>query len=409
VNPGPGLWSSKLHDFLSPRTHFLLEPEDSFYMPFLQPLLDRQGSKYRHVTQPAEVITTYSKLAEENFPRNTPLASSSNNVPPSSNSNALLLNVQGGTTSTTASGIQLSLARTIVYQVLDSIARRELFTSYDLVRIFFWVNDSEKHQHVPRHLIHRRAQTIRLEAVCDATIEVAGGEAVVGPLRRDAQLDELSAAHTLERMRLNNMKRPENRQDPASQQNPEEMDTADDQGNETIKRPFYNELALLESQYKNGEFSPFVKEPTTKGSNLRSRVRTRRYQRLLDLRNQRHTEAKLAQTVDPIIERYDCIVSLREEILSLKPGDPLAGSLQEESKALKEEYDSMIERISDRERKRVQLRLDERRALGTDPPLLQWDRREYEPLVVNASDFLPQVIHYHSILYMQLTSDVSET
>src|SRR4051812_35259567 len=46
VNPGVGLWSTKLHEFIKPRTHVLMEPEWKFYSRWLQPLLDQKDSKY---------------------------------------------------------------------------------------------------------------------------------------------------------------------------------------------------------------------------------------------------------------------------------------------------------------------------------------------------------------------------
>lgn len=47
INPGVGVWSSKLHDFLQPRTHVLLEGLSDTYEPYLQPLLDAPGSTYK--------------------------------------------------------------------------------------------------------------------------------------------------------------------------------------------------------------------------------------------------------------------------------------------------------------------------------------------------------------------------
>ncbi|KAJ8125970.1 hypothetical protein O1611_g7668 [Lasiodiplodia mahajangana] len=45
IYPGAGLWSSKLHEFLQPRSHILLEPDAELYRPMLQPLLDKPGTK----------------------------------------------------------------------------------------------------------------------------------------------------------------------------------------------------------------------------------------------------------------------------------------------------------------------------------------------------------------------------
>jgi transcription factor 1 len=48
VHPGACLWSSKLHDFLKPKRHVLMEPDMRYFEPFVKPLLDQPGSTYRH-------------------------------------------------------------------------------------------------------------------------------------------------------------------------------------------------------------------------------------------------------------------------------------------------------------------------------------------------------------------------
>lgn len=48
VHPGACLWSSKLHEFLKPKRHILMEPETRYYDRFIHPLLEKPGSTYRH-------------------------------------------------------------------------------------------------------------------------------------------------------------------------------------------------------------------------------------------------------------------------------------------------------------------------------------------------------------------------
>lgn len=50
VHPGACVWTSKLHDFLKPKRHLLMEPEMRYYDPFIKPLLEKPGSTYRHTT-----------------------------------------------------------------------------------------------------------------------------------------------------------------------------------------------------------------------------------------------------------------------------------------------------------------------------------------------------------------------
>ena len=49
VNPGVSLWSRHLHAILKPRRHILVEPELDAFGDFIRPLLQEQGSSYRHV------------------------------------------------------------------------------------------------------------------------------------------------------------------------------------------------------------------------------------------------------------------------------------------------------------------------------------------------------------------------
>lgn len=50
VHPGACLWSAKLHEFLKPKRHILMEPEMNYYDPFIKPLLHQPNSTYRHTT-----------------------------------------------------------------------------------------------------------------------------------------------------------------------------------------------------------------------------------------------------------------------------------------------------------------------------------------------------------------------
>lgn len=52
VHPGACLWSRKLHEFLKPRCHILMEPDDLYTKEFIKPLLSKRNSKYRHCKLP---------------------------------------------------------------------------------------------------------------------------------------------------------------------------------------------------------------------------------------------------------------------------------------------------------------------------------------------------------------------
>ncbi|KAI6880177.1 hypothetical protein KC363_g4034 [Hortaea werneckii] len=66
ILPGACLFSSKLHDFLKPKRHILMEPEERYYEPFIKPLLDKSGSTYRYTTMtgahPSSYWQSYPKM-----------------------------------------------------------------------------------------------------------------------------------------------------------------------------------------------------------------------------------------------------------------------------------------------------------------------------------------------------------
>ena len=64
LNPGACLWSQKLHDFLQPRTHVLLESMPSMYSQFQQPLLDQPGSTYKLFEGDINPRETFDRLFE---------------------------------------------------------------------------------------------------------------------------------------------------------------------------------------------------------------------------------------------------------------------------------------------------------------------------------------------------------
>ncbi|KAF2166150.1 hypothetical protein M409DRAFT_55025 [Zasmidium cellare ATCC 36951] len=48
AQPGACIWSKKLNEFLRPKSHLLMEPEERYVKPFIQPLLDQPGSTFKH-------------------------------------------------------------------------------------------------------------------------------------------------------------------------------------------------------------------------------------------------------------------------------------------------------------------------------------------------------------------------
>ncbi|KXT03093.1 hypothetical protein AC578_7726 [Pseudocercospora eumusae] len=50
INPGACVWSDKLHRFLKPKCHLLMEPNEEYVEPFIKPLLQKPRSTYVHTS-----------------------------------------------------------------------------------------------------------------------------------------------------------------------------------------------------------------------------------------------------------------------------------------------------------------------------------------------------------------------
>jgi hypothetical protein len=84
--------------------------------------------------------------------------------------------------------------------------------------------------------------------------------------------------------------------------------------------------------------------------------------------------------------------SLRESETSLSDADAdLEQSLNERQK----KWDAEVQSLTLVNGKRLMHALDDRHALKQKPPLLMWDRRENEPLVVDKDEFWPAVCLSH--------------
>lgn len=138
INPGAGLWSQKLHAFLQPRSHVLMEPNPERYGSFLNPLLNAPGSKFKLVSKDTNELDSYTQLmAEGVFPEQT-------RVDPYDNSgqelNTTLLVTGMLVWDPTLPGLGFDSMAKQLYNLFSSAVRtNDLFHASGRVRTLFWV------------------------------------------------------------------------------------------------------------------------------------------------------------------------------------------------------------------------------------------------------------------------------
>ncbi|KAJ4984075.1 hypothetical protein SVAN01_10431 [Stagonosporopsis vannaccii] len=138
INPGAGLWSQKLHAFLQPRSHVLMEPSPERYGSFLDPLLNAPGSRFKLVSKDTNELESYTQMLDEGvFPTQT-------RVDPHDNSgqelNTSLLVTGMLVWDPTLPGLGFDSMAKQLYNLFSSAVRtNDLFHAYGRVRTLFWV------------------------------------------------------------------------------------------------------------------------------------------------------------------------------------------------------------------------------------------------------------------------------
>ncbi|KAI0148930.1 hypothetical protein BJ166DRAFT_536493 [Pestalotiopsis sp. NC0098] len=209
LNPGVGLWSSKLHEFLQPRSHVLMEPDADLYQDFLRPLLKKEGTSL----VPKNGILwkdLNSVLSPDYLPHQKPLRrdDDGSNAP----NDTLLISFNLAFHPKKKFQSFESLATLILHQFLDSIKTSSLFHKYGQVRMLVWTRRDDKTKILPRLMQKRRRTAVDAEILCHNINEVVGWNGREQSFDRDRLIDRASAVATLKRMRAAGMKIPAGRE-----------------------------------------------------------------------------------------------------------------------------------------------------------------------------------------------------
>lgn len=410
INPGGGLWSSKLHEHLRPRAHILVEPLEEYYRPFLEPLLSQPDSKYRLADIKGLALESYEAILERSV-----LPHLKHFVPTASGSinNSLLLVANIAYPPRVAHQLRIPQSQKWLHQLLRMIRDKSGFHAYGLIRSLLWVLDEEKSVILPRSISNRQKLAAEIE-ICSTTEEVAGADAAAGNDRRLLSLDIGSAKRVAQAMQNRNIDTPEGRRSMLHEMVTEQAgQNVNDQGERTdpdrfTQRKWHDELEALKEDFKNGVFTEYV-DQSTQGSDKRKsiantpkankarnithpkRPKTAQWTRMIGLiysiKAQRSQNAKadsIAIELADLDARQDALENckLNEDERSLKRKE-----FEDKITQLQERAESRVKGFA----KKVAFYADDRRAAQQIPPLLQWDRRSAEPLVVHDTEFHPKL------------------
>ncbi|KAL1638268.1 hypothetical protein SLS56_000076 [Neofusicoccum ribis] len=392
ANPGAALWSSKIHDLLQPRRHILCEP-DAFYKPFLQPLIDRPGSKYVNGPSDESALQSLAAVLADGLPEQQPLKPGDPRLNQPNTSLLVLLNLSRINASGSR-GIYM-LTRDILNTLTASAWTHGGIHRYGQVRMLVWVGEYFKHRLVPRELNDMDSYGLSFEYRTNTSV-VADHPAPKLP-RDETTLDLASAVRAVEKMRALNLQLPLNRQSILHREALSITSTrdisdvqADLKSDIVPRRDKEDEIKELEAAFESGALSI----PKMFHSGSKHRKHDIWWDRLTELKKFTPSWMQLKRSIyvknKPHIALADHIHQL--ELIVVDESRPAQERLaaKEEMEKLRADLMKGVRRLGEQARRAFHNVLDNRKAFYRSPSALSWDNRAFEPLCTEPHEFYPQ-------------------
>ena len=300
---------------------------------------------------------------------------------------------------------------TIIPQYISGILNQEnSIHHYGLVRMLAWLPDDEKATYLPRTITERKKYSVRLDLVTRLS-EIAGApldDVPSSQARRQHDLTLQSMQHVAQRAKASGVWHSDSRRPPAPTppwyEIPLVSDALDQLRKLPHKLPWQKELLALHDTWRRPQRK--VDKHASEARRPKGRPRSEEPESLRLLRAKfltvRKTKVVAQQWADRQIEldrsRIDAHRARQSPaILAAREKD-----IQQKEAALCAEMTKGRKDLALLARRYV----DDRRGFEQQPPLLQWDRRTAEPLLVKDEEFYPP--QKMALLDIQPVPDVLE-
>lgn len=424
INPGAGLWSQKLHDFLQPRTHVLMEPNYEQFKPFLEPLLDAPGSTYKLVQKPTTDLDHYVELMAENvFPEQTPADPQDTN---GQDLNKTLLVTGMLAWDPVLPGMSFdSMAKQLYNLFSAAIRTNDYFHKYGRVRTLFWVSSSDFDPVVAKSSAKFLKNNALLEMTQSIELVVDGPRAPratgKGSPGRSPQYEIESTVRAMRRAKANGMPLPPHREDFMHKIAAEIEEksagiahvkygwlhdfllTKHKEGAtpvgllNALQFEHVDRLVALQAKYPDVDFEAIGNAQDPKKKRTGSFFKGREDH---PAREEAHSFS-LTKSADRALvnklEQCDEIANIGEEMykkeceaLRLADGTPEKDALLKQIEDLDKQWELANSRVASNYKAVPLANLDDRLSLRHPPhPRSQWDAREFEPLTMQPDESWP--------------------
>ncbi|KAG9235343.1 hypothetical protein BJ875DRAFT_272777 [Amylocarpus encephaloides] len=378
INPGPAIWSSKVHEFLKPRSHILMEPETQLYGSIIQPLLDAPDSKYKLIPKSGVIWANLETvLDKEHLPHQIELVSGDPRLQEPNDTLLVLFNLSYWPKKSYR-GFS-SIQNLVTHQLMGASRTNSLFHKYGLVRVLMWVEDEDRYTHLPREIMTRKKSAMEAEISCQSILEIASSTTATNKkFRRDERIEATSTAKVLERMRAAGVSTPPGRESLPQLQ----LSQADISSIQMTSKP-QRDLVERQRRFDRGDFTKYKVGLEKNRHNY-----TDEWLGMQRLAFRSASIVNRAADVDKLTLKGKDLI-LRQQAIHAVDSEEAQQERENLINLRRELNNEMVELPSVAHKTSAHINLDHWRMLIQDPPNLMYDRREYEPLRVSPQEFFP--------------------
>lgn len=419
INPGAGLWSQKLHEYLKPRSHVLLEPRFDKFKDFLEPLLNARRSKYSLLEKDAMELQTYRDLVTDAVFPHQKIRESGDPKAQEPNNTLLVTGCLVWDPSLPGLGLD-SMAKQLHYHFGAAARNNELFHAYGLIRTLFWIPQEDFGPTMSDSMSTMHKTNRFTEMSQNVTVIVNGEQAPRGMGKgssgREPQYAIESTVRALQRGREQGIELPPHRRDHIHDfaadieriskgtgitRSAEMNDYLHDQqiaGKSTTGLLSEGLIEHYEKEKALRQRYPDVNIPSgpslTDGKSRKKLVpathpakeEIRQY--IADCAPINFTQ-RLKTQIEAIADIGEEMFNLECKILRMKDG-PKKDAAMAELQKIDESWEQAKEKIPKNYHRAPATELDDRLALRSPPgPRIQWDSRPFEPLTMRKNEVWP--------------------